>query len=224
MPYIYGLVDPSTSEIRYVGYTAKSLEHRLNNHWCSRKRSSTHKNHWLCKLWNDNGIKPDIFVLEEVSEDEWEEAETFWIEYCRFIGANLTNGTIGGNGRKKGSRLSSEHKAKISDGLKKAIAAGTFKPDGSHARGKPAWNTGKKMPGTTKGGKTAKGVSRPWQDGEKRSEARRKDFVLVNRDTGERVAVSGIRKFCREYGLASHQNLSAVINGKMPSYKGWVLE
>jgi surface antigen len=223
MAYIYCLVDPISNELRYVGYTAKTLEWRLETHWRERKRSSTHKNNWIKSLWDEYGVKPNIICLEEVSVSEWEEAENFWINYFNFIGSDLTNGTVGGLGRKKGSKLSEEHKRKISEGLYKALEAGTFKPTGDHLLGKPSWNKGvfgyKTNPQT---GLCEKGKKRPWQDGEKNCQKRRKEFTIYNRDTGEYVTSSGVRKFCRERGLPNHQNLSAVINGKQPSYMGWI--
>lgn len=90
--YIYGLQDPRNDELRYVGATI-NLKERYEGHLRDRKR--THKTNWIKSLKRGN-FKPEIFVIEEVEENEWEESERFWIAYFRYIGADLTNMTDGG--------------------------------------------------------------------------------------------------------------------------------
>lgn len=222
MAYIYGLIDPISNQLRYVGYTAKTLEWRLETHWRERKRNLTHKNNWIKSLWDEYKVKPNIICLEEVSETEWDEAENFWISYFNFIGSDLTNGTVGGLGRKKGSKLSEEHKKKISEGLYRALEAGTFKPTGDHCRGKPSWNKGvtgyKTKPQT---GLCEKGKKRPWQNGEERSVKRKKEFTLKNIKTGEIVTFVGVRAFCRKNNLNAG-NLGAMLRGEIKTSQGWI--
>ena len=126
--HIYGLIDPRTNELRYVGKTRDPAS-RLREHLLSCKlRRKTHCNHWLRSVMDD-GARPEIFVLEDVPSDRWEEAEQFWIGYARMLGADLTNHTLGGYGannwpqalrRQRGEALrgrkrefSPEHRAKI---------------------------------------------------------------------------------------------------------------
>lgn len=89
---IYGLTDPETSCIRYVGKTTWSLAHRLRTHRSHAKaRPHTHNSRWINKL-GSSGLSPGIKALEVVPEAEWEEAEQRWIG--RY--SNLTNATLGG--------------------------------------------------------------------------------------------------------------------------------
>jgi len=71
------------------------------------------------------GLKPEIILLE-ATEDR--ERECWWIGYYRTFGANLTNGTSGGDGGSPmlGKRHSAETKQKMSIAAKmspKAVAA-----------------------------------------------------------------------------------------------------
>jgi hypothetical protein len=59
-----------------------------------------------------SGLKPEVFVIEEVRDDQWEEAEMLWIQYMKFVGASLTNGTKGGDGLRNPS---DETRKKIGD-------------------------------------------------------------------------------------------------------------
>lgn len=92
--HIYGLIDPRTGECRYVG-KANNPERRLRDHL--RTPFNTHKYAWLTNLLKA-GLRPTIQILEEVQTSVWQEAECFWIAYMKFMGADLTNSTIGGDG------------------------------------------------------------------------------------------------------------------------------
>lgn len=99
--YIYGLVDPRTNQIRYVGKTVLSPERRVAVHiW--RARSAPKKRHsmaWIASLHAD-GLRPEVLEIEIVPPGgDWVEAEQFWIAYWRFVGADLCNHTIGGEGQ-----------------------------------------------------------------------------------------------------------------------------
>jgi hypothetical protein len=99
--FIYGLIDPKTKELRYVGKTVDGVEKRIAVH-VSRAKTQPHKIHsmaWLESL-RLAGLRPDGFVIEEIAAGEdWVNAEQFWIAYFRSIGANLCNHTIGGEGQ-----------------------------------------------------------------------------------------------------------------------------
>ena len=113
---IYGLIDPNTKELRYVGYTSHP-EKRLNQHYSKQKlKAVTHKNSWIKSLKDQ---KPEMIIIEEyASAKELSESEIEMIEYFRFIGCNLTNTTKGGEGGAtfghKGKRHTKETKLKIS--------------------------------------------------------------------------------------------------------------
>jgi hypothetical protein len=128
-PYIYGLIDPKTKQLRYVGQTAQNKKYP-SSHW-KRKRKRERKDHchcWVRSVLFD-GLIPDIIIVQEVeTESDLNEAETFWIAYFKMIGCNLTNMTEGGEGTRgfisptKGKKLSEEHKKKI------AVARKGIKP------------------------------------------------------------------------------------------------
>lgn len=98
--YIYGLVDPRTTQLRYVGKTVLAPDRRVFVHkWRAKKQP--HKNHSMAWLLNlvAAGTEPEVFTIEEVPPGgDWVEAEQFWIAYFRSIGADLCNHTVGGEG------------------------------------------------------------------------------------------------------------------------------
>lgn len=99
--FIYGLIDPRNNQLRYIGKTVLSPEGRTKVHrW--RARRHPHKRHsmaWLLNL-EAAGLRPEVLTIEVVPPvADWVEAEQFWIGYFRFIGADLCNHTIGGEGQ-----------------------------------------------------------------------------------------------------------------------------
>jgi len=98
---IYGLIDPKTKELRYVGKTVEPLTERLRRHkYCTATGRSVN---WIKSL-KVIGLEPEIFLIERVSKESWVEKETFWIEYFRFIGSNLANLQPGGEGAPLGNQ------------------------------------------------------------------------------------------------------------------------
>lgn len=93
--FIYGLIDPCTCELRYIGKSIRPLE-RMTNHM--NERSSCHRSHWLQSL-KSRGLRPGIVILEETQGDwPWQEAESHWIAVALAAGCRLTNSTSGGDG------------------------------------------------------------------------------------------------------------------------------
>ena len=92
---IYGLFDPRSNQLRYVGFTSNPLRRRLGEHL--RDPSNTHKGKWIRSLLKD-GYKPEIDVLQTTTDQERVFDEQWSIAYYRSIGCNLTNGTLGGDG------------------------------------------------------------------------------------------------------------------------------
>lgn len=95
---IYGLLDPITLEIRYIGQSRVGIS-RPKSHMqpSSLKLYKTNKNLNKKQAWIKSllikGLKPKIIILEEFDSPEYlNEAEEFWIIYFKYIGANLTNG------------------------------------------------------------------------------------------------------------------------------------
>jgi hypothetical protein len=107
MVFIYGLIDPFTFKVRYIGKTI-NLKQRFDRQM--NERSNTHRCHWIQSL-RRKGKKPTQVVLQELNDDEdWQAAEIKWISISKKYGWPLVNGTGGGDGV---INLSAESRAKI---------------------------------------------------------------------------------------------------------------
>lgn len=128
---IYGLIDPISKELRYVGKSTTGLKRpRQHGQAWSLSKTKTHCSNWVRSLLKNN-FSYEIEVLEEHNDAQsLYEAEQFWISYFKSIGCNLTNHTDGGAGvlgmkhsehtkknwslNRKGRKLSEATKAKMS--------------------------------------------------------------------------------------------------------------
>jgi group I intron endonuclease len=111
------MIDPNSKELRYIGL-AKDLQGRIYGHYKpSNLKKNTHKNNWVKSLLF-NKQEPEIVILEQYnSEAELPQAEADMIAYYRFIGADLTNATDGGEGM-SGYRHTEEEKKRRSEANK----------------------------------------------------------------------------------------------------------
>jgi hypothetical protein len=91
---IYGLVDPRDEMVRYVGFTAQSLQVRLTEHLSESRRGAAGKGAWIRELVSA-GLQPRIAQLELTARNTWQERERWWISH---FGDRLTNLTAGGDG------------------------------------------------------------------------------------------------------------------------------
>lgn len=109
---VYALVDPRTSQVRYVGETVRKGSTRFAQHVrTARQQTTPPVNAWIRGLL-DAGIAPVMVEIEEFSEKPaMHESEVFWIEQFRAMGAALLNIAPGGSTR-VGYRHSEETKAK----------------------------------------------------------------------------------------------------------------
>jgi hypothetical protein len=128
---IYALAEPlplaTAGDVRYVGFTTKTPEHRLREHRYNAtsdavgyKQLHARRNRWQRKLYQ-MGVAPAQTVLESGTwegddPDEfravWAPAERRWVAHYRALGADLTNMTDGGDGT-PGRHHTEEAKAKI---------------------------------------------------------------------------------------------------------------
>lgn len=93
--YIYGLTDPETGEVRYIGKSIRPTE-RINNHM--NERSNCHRSHWLQSL-KSRDLWPGLVIFEIIGGAwPWQHSERYWIAYGRKMGWRLTNNTSGGDG------------------------------------------------------------------------------------------------------------------------------
>lgn len=82
---MYGLRDPETQEIRYVGRTSR-LTKRFSERLRTNTTASSHKKAWIQSLLR-KGLQPEILVLAECTPEKAVETENFYINQF----SNLTN-------------------------------------------------------------------------------------------------------------------------------------
>lgn len=144
---IYGLHDPGTGELRYVGKTITSLSLRLRRHVSGAYRvrddrvSNSHLSNWVRSLSSAPRILP---ILEDVPISDLNKREIEQIAKHRLDG-RLTNSADGGEGPtgvirspEVRARLSRAHAdVPLSDRHRTAIAAGMKgKPGIGYPRGR----------------------------------------------------------------------------------------
>lgn len=110
---IYGLKDPNTLAIRYVGQSSTGMRRPRSHFLPSSLRAQTYCARWIRRL-SESGSLPEIVILEVVVDaHELSSAERWWIARLRSEGARLTNLTDGGEGM-RGHRATPETRAKLS--------------------------------------------------------------------------------------------------------------
>lgn len=136
--FIYGLIDPKTNELRYIGKSINPKV-RLRKHISERNNHDSYKDRWVRKIYN-SGFKPELIIIDEVLKSEWQFWEQHYIAYYKMLGSKLTNGTIGGDQppSTKGRKHRDESKKKMSESKK-------GKPIPWLNNGKPRSKTHKKI-------------------------------------------------------------------------------
>jgi hypothetical protein len=98
---IYGLIDPDTMELRYVGQTQMPWPKRLACHIRAAKKGQTYVHNWI----NSCVTAPLLITLERDPMD-LDEAERRWIKEMLAQGARLINISSGGAGITAAVRIS----------------------------------------------------------------------------------------------------------------------
>jgi Ni/Co efflux regulator RcnB len=106
---IYALIDPRTSDVRYIGATT-DVQRRLREHL--RREEARHCSRWIRSLLA-SGLSPHVWVFEVVG-DGWQAAERRWIQTFRDLEMATCNIADGGEGTSPGSTKSAETRAKMS--------------------------------------------------------------------------------------------------------------
>jgi hypothetical protein len=115
---IYGLIDPTDNEIKYIGQTKFKLEKRYKEHIRNCKYDLT-KNQKIY-MWINGLIKKDLYptinLIEEVDYTKLNIREEYWIKHYNKTG-KLTNTLAGGNHLKfiEKKPFTDSHKQKIGD-------------------------------------------------------------------------------------------------------------
>jgi len=109
---IYLIKCPLTNKIKYVGKTV-NLKRRYYQHTCKSGRfKNRHLSNWINKLYTEYNLKPIFEVIDKCTEEDWQQRETFWIDF--YSSKNkLCNHTKGGEGC-HGRKMSDSLKSKIS--------------------------------------------------------------------------------------------------------------
>lgn len=108
---IYGLVDPLSNKIRYIGFTSYPLQRRLSKHISESRniKLKTHKARWIRLLLAEN-LEPTIVCISETTREKCCQDEKNTIMEFLSKGFDLTNQTHGGEGMvsKEGLLIASE--------------------------------------------------------------------------------------------------------------------
>jgi hypothetical protein len=118
---IYGLLDPRDDRLRYIGKTVVSLEKRLREHVSFASSGViSHRCCWIRSL-GKVGLRPTIVPIVSIdvglSGTALADEERRLIALHKAMGADLTNGTDGGEGA-EGYRHGPEARRKISEAQK----------------------------------------------------------------------------------------------------------
>jgi DNA-binding XRE family transcriptional regulator len=88
---IYGLVDPRTGELRYVGSTTLPVNQRLTSHMRDHdNKSPSPKEVWIRGL-KEQGLRPQVVEIESCSVEYRDDRELFWIRHYQDSGCSLVN-------------------------------------------------------------------------------------------------------------------------------------
>ena len=95
--FIYGLFSTKDNELRYVAQTRRKLEIRLKEHldYALTFKSDTYKDRWIRKVYSE-GYEVKIKVIENVTNQNIDDREIFWIEHF----SKLTNTYTGKTNRR----------------------------------------------------------------------------------------------------------------------------
>jgi len=112
---VYGLKDPLSNQIRYVGkssnYLYRPKEHLKERSWYGPLKD-TYLYRWVRKLVA-KGHYPEIVILETAAPEVLADRERYWIKNMRDNGVTLCNLTDGGEGC-LGRKVSEVTKGRIS--------------------------------------------------------------------------------------------------------------
>lgn len=96
---VYGLTEPGTECVRYIGKSASGLKRPKSHRLASRlAEDRSHKGNWIRSLLEE-GRCYGIVVLESAADGQFlQDLERFWIAQGTGLGWRLTNHTKGGDG------------------------------------------------------------------------------------------------------------------------------
>lgn len=95
--YVYGLIDPRTRRIRYIGQSVDP-DSRMRGHLS--RSSNRAAQAWINEL-KSLAMKPDLVILQEKTNDLYCKAEKRFIKFFRQKGSGLLNVRNGGDNQKR---------------------------------------------------------------------------------------------------------------------------
>lgn len=116
---VYGLCDPESGELRYIGITRQKPAQRLKQH-IAEANATAYRYRPVCQwIRTLNGRPPALSVMDECDTvEDLAATERRLIDGARAIGVNLLNAAPGGEGAYSGIRARAEmihHYAKTHD-------------------------------------------------------------------------------------------------------------
>lgn len=114
--FVYGLVDPQSLEVRYLGKTTAGLKRPLSHGRPSSIRLDFPVHRWISSL-RRRCSDFAVVILEHGAPLELDDLERFWISQGRGLGWRLLNVTSGGEGT-PGRSPSPIHRERVADALR----------------------------------------------------------------------------------------------------------
>ena len=112
--FIYGLTDPRTNQVRYIGRTVSGMRRpKMHGFPSILAKDKTYKANWIRQL-RALDLDYGVVVLEEVEKGKLGQVEQQWIAKAKAECWPLTNLTDGGEGGHLGRKFTPEHRARIS--------------------------------------------------------------------------------------------------------------
>ncbi len=108
--YIYGLCEPDSEIVRYIG-KADIPHYRYTRHLRESKTGNTPKKNWIRKRLQE-GRQPEIVILATVPEVKWRESEINYVNLYKSFGAKLVNYAPPGEGGMPQEVVDRVHKGK----------------------------------------------------------------------------------------------------------------
>lgn len=99
--FIYGLADPTTKRIHYVG-KSEYPEQRYKCHLADKPHVTSKDNRLWIRRLREKGLAPELVILEQVKRNNWQEAEQRWVTRLRRQGEPLNNRHPGGERKLEG--------------------------------------------------------------------------------------------------------------------------
>ena len=211
---IYCLKCPISLKIRYIGQTITPPKRRFSGHIADAKKGKIYHNaNWIKSLL-EKDLLPIIEVIEDnISKQDLDSREIFWINYYKNIGYHLTNETLGGYSH-KGYVISEETRKKKSETMKKLAREG-FYNNPERSRKISEFNKGKVIPEEMKKriSNTLKGKKLPE---EIIAKLRRFKIYSIDRSTGIREDFLCISDAAKQLNI-NKGPISNVISGRQKS-------